>query len=50
MITDFDLIKKEPREDFFKKEDFYSELKEKDISDYEYENVKKKVMLLRLKI
>ena len=36
MITDFDSLKKVPRKDF------YSELKEKDISDEEYENVKKK--------
>ena len=35
MITDFDSLKKEPKEDFFKK-DLYSELKEKDISDEEY--------------
>ena len=37
------------KEDFFKKENFYSELKEKDISDDEYENVKKNFMLLMLK-
>ena len=36
MITDFDSLKKEPKEDFFEKEDFYSGLKEKDISDEEY--------------
>ena len=34
---------------FFKKKDFYSSLKEKDISDEEYENVKKFFKLLRLK-
>ena len=49
MITDFDSLKIEPKEDFFKKEDFYSELKEKNISDEEYQNVKKFFMLLRLK-
>ena len=49
MITDFDSLKKVPKEDFFQKKDFYSELKEKDISDEEYQNVKKKFMLLRLK-
>ena len=50
MITDFDSLKKVPKEAFFeKKKDFYSELKEKDISDEEYQNVKKKFMLLRLK-
>ena len=31
MITDFDSLKKVPKEDFFQKKDFYSELKEKDI-------------------
>ena len=49
MITDFDSLKKVPKEDFFQKKDFYSELKEKDISDEEYQNVKKFFMLLRLK-
>ena len=49
MITDFDSLKKVPKEDFFQKKDFYSELKEKDISDEEYQNVKKNFMLLRLK-
>ena len=49
MITDFDSLKKVPKEDFFQKNDFYSELKEKDISDEEYQNVKKNFMLLRLK-
>ena len=42
MITDFDLLKKEPKKDFFKKEDFYSELKEKDISDEEYQVIEAK--------
>ena len=36
-------------EDFFQKKDFYSELKEKDISDEEYQNVKNVFMLFRLK-
>ena len=50
MITDFDSFKKVPKEDFFQKKDFYFELTEKDISDEEYQNVKKIFMLLRLKI
>ena len=49
MITDFDSLKKVPKEDFFQKKDFYSELKEKDISDEEHENVKNLFKLLRLK-
>ena len=49
MITDFDSLKKVPKEDFFRRKYFYSESKEKDISDEGYENVKKKFMLLRLK-
>ena len=49
MISDFDSLKKVPKEDFFQKKNFYSELKEKNISDQEYENVKKNFMLLRLK-
>ena len=49
MITDFGSLKKVPQEDFFQKKDFYSELKEKDISDEEYQNVKRFFMLLRLK-
>ena len=36
-------------EDFFQKKDSYSELKEKDISDEEYQNVKNVFMLFRLK-
>ena len=44
MIIDFDSLKKKNKRGFFpKKKDFYSELKEKDISDEEYENVKKKL-------
>ena len=49
MITDFDSLKKIPKEDFFQKKDFYSELKEKDISGKEYQSVKKIFMLLKLK-
>ena len=49
VITDFDSLKKVPKEDFFQKKDFYSELKEKDISDEEHENVKNLFKLLRLK-
>ena len=49
MITDFDSLKKVPKEDFFQKKDFYSELKETDSSDEENENIKKNFILLRLK-
>ena len=49
IITNFDSLKKEPKEDFFNKKDFYSELKENDISDEEYQNVKKFFMILKLK-
>ena len=49
MITDFDSLKKVPKEDFFQKKDFYSELKETDSSDEENENIKKIFILLRLK-
>ena len=49
MITDLNSLKIAPKEDFFFKKDFYSELKEKDISDEEYQNVKKFFMLLKLK-
>ena len=41
MITDFDSLNIEPKNGFFKREDFYSSLKEKDISVEEYETVKK---------
>ena len=50
MITDFSSLEIKPKDDFFKKKDFYSSLKEKDISTEEYENVKKFFKLLRLKI
>ena len=49
MITDFSSLEIKPKDDFFKKKDFYSSLKEKDISTEEYENVKKFFKLLRLK-
>ena len=48
MITDLNSLKIAPKEDL-KKKDFNSELKEKDISDEEYQNVKKFFMLLKLK-
>ena len=49
MITTFDSLNICPETDFFKHEDFYSSLKEKNISEEEYENVKKFFMILRLK-
>ena len=50
-ITDFDSLNIRPDsdEEFFKHEDFYSALKEKNISEEEYENVKKFFRLLRQK-
>ena len=33
MLTDFDSLKKVPKEDFFQRKDFYSDLKKKYISD-----------------
>ena len=50
-ITDFDSLNIRPdsNEEFFKHEDFYSTLKEKNISEEEYENVKKIFRFLRLK-
>ena len=41
MITEFSLLEIKPKDDFFDQKDFYSSLKEKDISTEEYENVKK---------
>ena len=38
MITDFDSLKRNISEEFFSYEDFYSDLKEKNISKEEYEN------------
>ena len=49
MITEFSSLEIKPKDDFFEKKDFYSSLKEKDISAEEYENVKKFFKLLRLK-
>ena len=48
MINDFESLKITPKDEFFDQKDFYSSLKEKDISDEEYENVKKIFKLLRL--
>ena len=49
MITNLDSLKQALRDGhFFEKQDFYSSLKEKDISDKEYEDVKKLFKLLRL--
>ena len=49
VITEFDSLKITPKDGFFDRKDFYSCLKEKDISKEEYENVKKLFTLLRLK-
>ena len=49
MITDFESLKIKPKDGFFDRKDFYSCLKEKDICEEEYENVKKFFTLLRLK-
>ena len=49
MITTFDSLNIHPETHFFKHEDFYSSLKEKNISKEEYENVKKFFKILRLK-
>ena len=49
MITDFDSLKRNISEEFFSYEDFYSDLKEKNISKEEYENVKKFCKILKLK-
>ena len=50
-VTDFDSLNIRPdnNEEFFKQEDFYSTLKEKNISEGEHENVKKLFRILRLK-
>ena len=49
-IAELHALSKQPPEDgnFFDKESFYSNLKEKNISDEEYENVKKFFKLLKL--
>ena len=49
MITDFDSLKIAPENGFFEREDFYSSLKEKEISFEEYENIKNFFTVLRLK-
>ena len=49
MITDFESLNIRPDQEFFKHEDFYSGLKEKNISVKEYRNVKKFFTILRLK-
>ena len=41
MITDFDSLDIKPENDFFEHEKFYSCLKEDNISEEEYKNVKK---------
>ena len=42
-------LKRNISEEFFSYEDFYSDLKEKNISKEEYENVKKFCKILKLK-
>ena len=49
MITEFSSLEIKPKDDFFDQKDFYSSLKEKDISTKENENVKTFFKLLRLK-
>ena len=49
MITEFDSLKRNISEEFFLYEDFYSDLKEKNISKEEYGNVKKFCKILKLK-
>ena len=49
MITDFDSLNLRSDGDFFKGESFYSTLKEKNISEEEYEKVKNFFTILRLK-
>ena len=49
MITDFDVLNIQPEKDFFEYDSFYSSLKEKNISQEEYENVKNFFTVLRLK-
>ena len=41
MVTNFDALNIQPEKDFFEYDNFYSSLKEKNISVEEYENVKK---------
>ena len=49
MITDFESLNIRPEKGFFSHQDFYSYLKEKNINEEDYENVKKFFMILRLK-
>ena len=50
MITDFNSLEIKPEHGgFFKHSDFYSSLKERNISDEKYENVKRFFTVLRLK-
>ena len=49
MITNFDALNIQPEKDFFEYGNFYSSLKEKNISVEEYENIKKFFTILRLK-
>ena len=49
LITDFKSLNIRPEKEFFSHQDFYSCLKEKNISEEEYENVKMFFCLLRLK-
>ena len=49
MITDFESLNISPEKEFSSHQDFYSCLKEKNISEEDYENVKKFFMILRLK-
>ena len=49
MISDFDSLNITPEKDFFEYDKFYSTLKEKNISQEEYENVNFFFTILRLK-
>ena len=49
MITDFESLNICPEKEFFFCKDFYLCLKEKNISEEDYENVKKFFLILRLK-
>ena len=49
MITDFDSLNIAPENDFFEHKKFYSTLKEKNVSQEEYDNVKSSYTILRLK-
>ena len=48
MITNLYSLKQAPKGDFFEKQDFYSSLKEKNISDKDYEDVKNLFKILGL--